>query len=96
MHMNDLLIEVDVELLLGGGILKGWRLFPGVGSPLSLDSSLEVFNSDLAGSCCEVDDGGWDCESLDVGHCAASEPMGHVKNIFSQVNGKDLLWKMLG
>ena len=53
---NDLLIEVDVELLLGGGILKGWRLFPGVGSPLSLDSSFEVFNSDLAGSGCEVDD----------------------------------------
>ena len=45
---NDLLIEVDVELLLGGGILKGWRIFLGVRSPLSLDSSLEVFNSDLA------------------------------------------------
>ena len=53
---NDLLIEVDVELVLGGGILKGWRIFPGVGSPLSLDSSLEVLNSDLAGSGCEVDD----------------------------------------
>ena len=93
---NDLLIEVDVELLLGGGILKGWRIFLGVGSPLSLDSSLEVLNSDLAGSGCEVDDGGWDCESLDVRHYAASATMGHFKNIFSQINSEDLLWKMLG